>query len=473
MMKKIFFAVWMIILGAAMATSAGAPVKAVVESGTIVGESNDGVNIFWGVPYAKPPVADLRWAPPGIPDNWEGERDATKPALPCIQPTDPDGKTRNGGGVCGETSEDCLYLNIFAPTKAENAPVMVWLHGGASFLGAGHLGGYNGTNFAKQGIIIVTINYRLGPLGYFAHHAITKATSPVVPLASYGLMDAVSALDWVQRNIEQFGGNKKNVTVFGQSAGGGMVVSLISIPSAKGLFAKAGIHSGASLRPGRSLSDAEKSGADIADKLGLPGEKATLEQLRAVPASDFTKDRIIARGGGSPIDGRFKTTSTVDAFENGCGVVDVPLFVGSNNGERGFNNARKVASYMSGGAPSFLYQFAYVPEWQKSERPNGAPHSAEIAYAYNSWDYTAWKDSRVTEKDLEVAKQMNSCWVAFAKADVNVDSLTCADGFVWPRYDDKTDNAAVFAETPKLVKSKTLPDGPPRNTMQRGSMAPN
>ena len=469
--QKVVFTVVLLVLGSVWTVFAVSPVKVTIDSGVLIGESDDGVNVFKGVPYAKPPVGNLRWAPPQIPDKWKGKRDATQFALPCTQPTNPDGKTRNGGGVCGETSEDCLYLNVFAPAKAKKAPVMVWLHGGASFLGAGHLGGYNGTAFTKQGVIIVTINYRLGPLGYFAHPAITKAAAADEALANYGLMDAVAALEWVQRNIKKFGGDKKNVTVFGQSAGGGMVVSLLSIPSAKGLFAKAGVHSGASLRPAVLLSDAEKSGAEIATKLGLPVENATLEQLRSIPASKFIEDQTIARGIGSPVDGRFRIKATADAFETG-GVIDVPLFIGSNNGERGFDNARKVAKNMSSGAPSFLYQFSYVPEWQKSERPNGAPHSAEIVYAYDSWDYTGWSDARVTETDRVVAKRVNSCWVAFAYANVNTDSLICADGFSWPRYDDASDDAVVFEEKPKLMKSKTLPDGPPPDA-PRGSMAPN
>jgi len=226
-------------------------VEVTVDSGKLSGKSADGVNTFRGIPFAQPPVGDLRWMPPQPVAKWSGTRAATEFSLPCPQPTNADGKTPNGGGVTGKTSEDCLYLNVSAPANAKKAPVMVWLYGGASFLGAGSLGSYNAPAFAKDGVIMVTTNYRLGPLGYFAHPAVLNAAGKNDNVANYALMDAVATLEWVQRNIEQFGGDPANVTVFGQSAGGFMVVNLLGIPSANGLFAKAGIQSGAALRPRR------------------------------------------------------------------------------------------------------------------------------------------------------------------------------------------------------------------------------
>jgi para-nitrobenzyl esterase len=442
--------------------------KVTIDSGELLGTSKDGVNTFKGVPFAKPPVGKLRWQPPQVPDRWTTARDATKFQLPCVQPTNADGKTPNGGGIWGKTAEDCLYLNVFTPASAKSAPVMVWLHGGASYLGGGHLGGYNGEAFAKHGVVIVTINYRLGPLGYFAHPALTKTAKSNEWLGSYGLMDAVAALQWVQRNIAQFGGDPKNVTVFGQSAGGGMVMSLLSVPSAKGLFAKAGVQSGASLRPATSLADAEKTGVELATKLGLPAD-ATLEQLRAVPAEKFAA-REVGRTFASPVDGRFRTKATVDAFADGSATY-VPLLIGSNNGEGGFDGARKAAGFMSAKAPAFLYQFAYVPEWRKPAQPQGAPHSAEIVYVFDSWNYSSSGDPRVNDTDRKVAQRLNSCWVAFAKAPANVKSLSCADGFTWPSYSAAADDAAVFAEKPSLTKSMSLKNGPPPGA-PRGSMAP-
>jgi para-nitrobenzyl esterase len=465
--KSCITVVALIFTSAALANNVA---KVTIDSGVLAGSSSTGVNSFKGVPFAKPPVGKLRWQPPEVPDRWPGERDATKYQLPCVQPTNADGKTPNGGGIWGKTSEDCLYLNVFAPANAKSAPVMVWLHGGASYLGGAHLGGYNGEAFSNQGVIIVTVNYRLGPLGYFAHPALTKAAKSDEGLGSYGLMDAVAALKWTQRNIAQFGGDPKNVTVFGQSAGGGMVMSLLSVPSAKGLFAKAGVQSGASLRPATSLADAEKAGVELATKLGLNGASATLEQLRSVPAEKFT-DRDVGRAIASPVDGRFRTKATVDAFNDGSATY-VPLLIGSNNGEGGFDGARKAADFMSAKAPAFLYQFAYVPEWRKPAQPQGAPHSAEIVYVFDSWNYSSSGDARVNDTDRKVAQRVNSCWVAFAKAATNTKSLSCADGFTWPSFTRTSDDAAVFAEKPSLTKSMSLKNGPPPGA-PRGSMAPN
>jgi para-nitrobenzyl esterase len=457
------------LLCAAASLADNRPVTVKIDAGPLVGATADGVSTFKGVPFAKPPLGALRWKAPQAPEKWREPRDATQFQLPCVQPTDPEGKRPNGGGVSGKTSEDCLYLNVFAPANAKRAPVMLWLYGGASYLGGAHLGGYNGEAFAKQGVIIVTINYRLGPLGYFAHPALTKAAAADEWLGSYALMDAVEALRWTQRNIAKFGGDPGNVTVFGQSAGGGMVINLLSIPSAKGLFAKAGVQSGASLRPATSLADAEKAGVELATNLGLPSETATLEQLRSIPAEKFA-DRSVATRIASPIDGRFRTKATVDALADGSATF-VPLFIGSNNGEGGFDNARKVAAAMSAKAPAFLYQFAYVPEWRKEAQPQGAPHSAEIVYVFDSWKFSSSGDPRVNDADRQVAKYASSCWVAFAKADVKARSLSCADGFTWPAYAADSDEAAVFTAKPGVTKSMTLKNGPPPGA-PRGSMAP-
>ena len=165
-MKHVTHMAWSLAALTCSHVASGAePFKMKIDSGVIVGQTDGAVKSFKGVPFAKPPVGALRWTPPQVPDKWSGERDATQFALPCVQPTNADGKTPNGGGVWGKTSEDCLYLNVFAPAGASKAPVMLWLHGGASYLGAGHLGGYNGEAFAKDGVVMVTVNYRLGPLG--------------------------------------------------------------------------------------------------------------------------------------------------------------------------------------------------------------------------------------------------------------------------------------------------------------------
>ena len=198
----------MILAGSASAD----PIQIKVEGGTVSGTLTNDVAAYRNIPFAAPPVGDLRWQPPQKAKPWSGLRDGARPGTSCIQPMRPDG-TPNPGGANGPMSEDCLQLNVFAPKDAKKAPVMVWLHGGSHLYGAGWI--FDGTHFARDGVILVAINYRLGPLGYFAHPALTKAARPGEPLANYGLMDQVAALKWVQRNIGRFGGDPKNVTLFG------------------------------------------------------------------------------------------------------------------------------------------------------------------------------------------------------------------------------------------------------------------
>ena len=452
-MRALLFGVAM----AALATAAQAePVKLKLDSGTVVGSSEGGVLSFKGVPFANPPVGDLRWQPPQK-ISWTGERDATQFALPCPQPINPNGGP-NGGGVSGATSEDCLYLNVWAPKDAKNAPVMLWLYGGAGYLGAGHLGSYNGEAFAKQGVIVVTINYRLGTLGNLAHPALTKAAKPGEPLVNYALMDAIAGLEWVQKNGKALGADTKNVTLFGQSAGGMMVSSLLASPPAKGLFHKAIIHSGTFLGAGRNLADAEAAGAKIATALGLPGADATPAQLRAVSPDKMVSNPAVRSGTYGVIDGKIRTGATRDGFASGA-TFDVPLIVGSNNGERGAGAANEGVELAakSGKAAAWHYYFTYVPAWRTTEQPKGAPHSAELPYAFDAQrTSTTGGGSKVTDVDRAVAKRMNSCWAAFAKAPVTATSLTCADGFVWPARTAENDAVALFGATPSLGKAKPV-----------------
>lgn len=438
-----------------------AATKITVDTGVLVGEVSDGVRVFRGVPFAKPPVGALRWKAPVKPDAWPGERAAVAFEPGCPQPVNIDQKTANGGGVAGVQSEDCLYLNVYAPENASNAPIVVWLYGGASFLGAGHLGSYNGAANAKNGVITIPINYRLGSLGTFAHPALTKEGGKT---GAFALMDAVAALEWVKRNAKAFGGDPNNVTLAGQSAGAAMVVNLLSIPAAKGLYQKAVIESGALITPGTPIADAEKKGVESAVALGL-GKKATAAQLRSVSAQTFVANPATQRGMSPPIDGKFKTTATIDALNAGT-EIDVPVMIGSNGGEGGFNNAKKIATLAGDtGAGAWLYNFTYIPSFRKTEWKSGAIHSAEIMFAFDSAPTSSWSagpNGSVNDADRAVAKRVNSCWVAFFKMDPKAKSFTCADGFTWPAYTAAGDDVAQFGETPNLVKGATVPDGPPR-----------
>lgn len=431
-----------------LAPSAAESDRVRIASGSLVGSLADGVRVFKGVPFAKPPVGELRWAAPQ-PASWSGDLNASEFQKPCPQPINADGRA-NGGGVSGATSEDCLYLNVWAPAGARNAPVMLWLYGGAGYLGGAHLLGYHGTTFAKRGVVVVTMNYRLGALGSFAHPALTKAAGPKDGLASYALMDAVAGLAWVKQNAAAFGGDPSNVTLFGQSAGGAMVSGLLSTPAAKGLFHKAIIHSGAALTELTPLEKAEAQGAAMATALGLNGANATLAELRAVPAQATVDNTQVRQGVRAVLDGRFRTISTRAGFANGA-TADVPLIVGSNAGEGGADRANEMVNLAASGAPSFQYYFTYVPDARKAAQPNGPPHSAEIRYAFGTL-----QGDEVTEKDRAAASRMNSCWVAFAKAAAGTRAITCADGFVWEARTAANDAIAVFGDTPQLAKATSI-----------------
>ena len=260
--------------------------------------------------------------------------------------------------------------------------------------------------------------------------------------ASYALMDAVAALDWVKRNAVAFGGDPANVTIAGQSAGGAMVVNLLSVPSAKGLYQKAIVQSGALLTPSRPLAEAEQKGVEAATALGLNGKTATAAQLRSVSAQTLVANAATQRGFSPPIDGKFKTTSTIDAL-NGGTEIDVPVLIGSNSGEGGFDAARTVAK-LSGdsGAGAWLYNFAYVPAFRKTEWAKGAIHSAELMFSFDAVDTSSWSQSasgKADDADRAMAKTVNSCWVAFYKMDPKAKSFTCANGFTWPAYTDSDD----------------------------------
>jgi para-nitrobenzyl esterase len=287
--------------------------------GALLGTTTAGVNQFLGVPYAAPPVGALRWQPPQPAARWSGVRAATAFAPHCAQPV-------SGFGQ-GSTSEDCLFLNVFTPSghRAANLPVMVWIHGGA--LVAGESNDYPGAGLVADGAIVVTINYRLGALGFLAHPAL--ANSPGGPSGDYGLMDQQAALHWVQRNIRAFGGNPHDVTIFGESAGGLSVLSQLASPTAHGLFAKAIVESGAYNPVQASLATAEATGQAFAAKAGCADQTAAC--LRDLPVTTILANEDTS--GYTPnIDGKVLTQSLRPAFANGQ-FNRVPIIDGSNHDE--------------------------------------------------------------------------------------------------------------------------------------------
>ncbi|MEH6678037.1 carboxylesterase/lipase family protein [Phenylobacterium sp.] len=467
------------LLAATAASAAPATIR--VESGTLAGEATDRARVFRNIPYAAPPVGALRWAPPQAPAAWTGSRPAVEAGPSCPQPMREDGAP-NAGGANGPMSEDCLQLNVFAPLArpgAKPAPVMVWIHGGSHRTGAGWV--YDGQNFARDGVVLVAINYRLGPLGYFAHPALTKAAGPKAPLGSYGLMDQVAALKWVQRNIAVFGGDPNNVTVFGESAGGMSTLALLATPDAKGLFHKAIVQSGGGWFEPGGLKAREQAGVAAAERLGLPAT-ATVAQLRAVPVETLIK-AVEADFGPFP-DGRLLPRTATQAFAAGA-EIDVPMIIGWNNGEdsllggpgggarfaanlppmtkafyedaaaegdealgravftdRAFGApARWIAGQAADGAPAFLYHFSYVGDRYRQVLDR-AHHAAEIQYVFEYWGRRT-PDSVVSDEDRAMAGLMHGCWVAFART-----GAPACEGQAWPAYDAASDQLLEFgAET--------------------------
>jgi para-nitrobenzyl esterase len=290
-----------------------------LRDGQIRGKQTGVTDVYLGIPYAAPPIGPLRWRPPQPPARWHGIRTATSFAPHCPQPT----------GVFGRasTSEDCLYLNVFAPAghRDSGLPVMVWIHGGG-FVG-GESDDYNPSGLVADGVIVVTINYRLGALGFLAHPSL--ADHPGGPTGDYGLMDQQAALRWVQANIRAFGGDPRNVTIFGESAGGQSVLLQLASPGARGLFAKAIAESGGYAQYAVPLSAAETAGRAFAAKAGCPDQTAAC--LRSLPVATILADQD-QTGASADIDDLVLTEPLKTALTSG-NFSHVPVIDGSNHDE--------------------------------------------------------------------------------------------------------------------------------------------
>jgi para-nitrobenzyl esterase len=292
-------------------------------NGSVQGKAAGATAEYLGIPYAAPPVGALRWQPPRPAAPWHGIRQATTFAPHCAQPASPPG--------AGSTSEDCLYLNVFAPADASdrNLPVMVWIHGGSLLTGESN--DYNPAGLVQDGVIVVTINYRLGALGFLADTAL--ASTPGGPSGDYGLMDQQAALRWAQRNIGGFGGDPRNVTLFGESAGGLSVLAQLASPSARGLFQRAIVESGTYDLAQPSLASAESSGAAFAATVGCASNTAasTAACLRSLPVSTILETENT--GGYYPnIDSAVLPRSIGTALATGQ-FSHVPVIIGTNHDE--------------------------------------------------------------------------------------------------------------------------------------------
>jgi para-nitrobenzyl esterase len=443
-----------------------------------------GVRVYKGIPYAAPPVGDLRWKAPKPAASWTGVREAAQFSAVCMQLPYP--QTSIYYSPLGAMSEDCLTLNVWTAAKSgrERRPVMVWIHGGGYTRGSGETPTYDGDTLATKGAVVVTVNYRLGIIGFFAHPGLTKE-SDVHSSGNYGLLDMVAALEWVQKNIAAFGGDPKRVTIFGESAGSSAVNFLMATPLAKGLFHRVIGESGANFGRRPTLAEVEQDGSRAAEKMGAP----TLAALRAKSAEDLLK----VEGAFRPaVDGWFLPEDVSSIFEHHK-QSDVPLIAGYNHDE-----ARTLAPWPADGtaksfveqahkrygdladdflklypaasdeqaadshytssrdqvmgwqmrtwvreqtktgkAPAYLYFFTRVPPGPGSDKYRSY-HAAEIQYVFgNLRPNRPWEDA-----DRKLSDAMSSYWVNFAATG----NPNGKDLPKWPAYDATSDPSIVFGD---------------------------
>jgi len=486
----------LVALAACVAAFAAAPgaigdelVRVRVEGGWIAAPADGSVARFVGVPYARPPVGPLRWRPPQPPPAWSGVRDASAFGPSCMQPSPPHEVLPSSPAAT--LSENCLTLNVWAPIGARSAPVMVWLHGGGNVTGTGADRYADGSAFARDGIVLVTLNYRLGVFGFFAHPALIREAAGAEHVANYGLMDQLAALRWVARNISAFGGDPSNVTVFGESAGGEDIVALLGAPSARGTFGKAIVESAGFWDDLPSLDVAKQRSSALSTLLGLPGAAATAAQLRAVSADALQSiDREAPPG--PFLDGRLLERSPIAAFAAG-GSLDVPIVIGTNGNESSllgdvpppagdiatdvsaaersaFRDSRELftdryfaaparwlAAHRASRSPVYLYRFAYVADYFRGRRA-GADHGSEIPFVFGTFP-----DAIAIETDRDVVATVHGCWVAFAKTGVPA----CPHTAPWPPYTANDDQLMLFGERPAVV---TTPDRHELDVIARGTL---
>lgn len=420
-----------------LALNAQAPVLT-VEGGEVSGVPSETPNvcIYKGIPYAAPPIGDLRWKQPKPVKPWKGIRQCDTFGAASLQGDQTPGsfywkEFYQGGDP--ERSEDCLYLNVWTPAAGKpeaKLPVIFWIHGGAYMGGYGHEIEFGGDAYAKKGVILVTINYRLGMCGFLAHPLLT-AENDGKGSGNYGLFDQLAALKWVKRNISAFGGNPDNITVMGQSAGAGSVQALISSPLTKGLIQRAIIQSGGGLGgiiSAKSLQEAEQQGSDMWKAVGI----STLEEMRAYPAEKFQevlmKYMQQQKSFGLPynpcIDGELLTAPLDETAQNGQ-ELNIPYLIGYTSEDMMPEVMKKAATDWSllleqqGRKPAYVYCFSRDLPGEDMTSPQGAFgdmkgafHSSELWYMFG----TLGKCWRPMEKaDYELSERMVSYWTNFAK----------------------------------------------------------
>jgi para-nitrobenzyl esterase len=444
-----------------------------VTGGKVRGAVSGGGAVFKGIPFAAPPVGDLRWREPMPVKAWQGVRDGTQFSSRCMQ-----------GGQ--NVSEDCLYLNVWTPEwpSKSRRPVMLWIHGGGNFAGSGSEANFDGESLARRGVVLVTANYRLGAFGFLAHPELT-AESRHHSSGNYGLLDQVAAMKWVRENIERFGGDPRNVTIFGESAGSLDINVLMTSPLAKGLYTRLIGESGPVVAP-PPLAEGEKKGLSVAANL----KAGSLKELRAIPAQDLQKAtgqglQFLGPLLGVVVDGWVLPRAPFEVFQAGQ-QHKVDLLLGSNARElsRPFfpvaglkegieaefgpltSRAMEVYGVKDGAEPaadpvygnamaqwatdsqfrcgtvaqliwhsragnrSYQFQFSRVPPGRETQ---GAAHGYEIPYVFGTLDAAgrAQNAPKYNATDEAVSGYMQQYWTNFAKAgDPNGGSLP-----KWPKFD--------------------------------------
>lgn len=469
--------------GLSSAATSSAPVVD-APAGAVRGLREGGAEVFRAIPYALPPLGERRWRPPAPVPRWAGVRAAQTMGGACMQPPMAAGPYDRGKTPM---SEDCLTLDVTAPAGARKAPVMVWIHGGTLIWGSGHSPIYDGREFAKRGVVLVSINYRLGVLGYLAHPELSKE-SPDDTSGNYGLLDQIQALRWVRENIAAFGGDPGNVTIFGESAGALSVEYLLASPKARGAFDKAIVESGylfttPELRSKRGEeAPAEAIGQWLAGKLKAP----SLASLRAMDARQLVE--ASAATGYAPygtIDGKVLKRQLVDTFDRGE-QAPVPLIAGFNSGEIrslrflappvpaspaayvdeikerygdlaedylrlypatadlaqngldstrdavfGWTSERLVRKQAVLGQPAFLYYFSHSYSSADAAGLTGF-HASEVPFVFGTMADTppTWPAIPNTETERRLSSAMLDYWTSFARTG----QPTSPDGPAWSAF---------------------------------------
>jgi para-nitrobenzyl esterase len=466
-------------LSAALVGAAGAAISDPVKtnSGSVAGSTlPSGVRAFKGIPFAAPPVGRLRWKEPQPPDHWPGVRRADRFGNVCMQQH---ATTRVPVNVAVDLpdsppmSEDCLYLNVWTAANRANArlPVMVWIYGGAYTEGAGSSPHNDGETLAKKGVVLVNFNYRLGPFGFFSHPELTKESGRNAS-GNQGLMDAIAALKWVESNISAFGGDPKNVTIFGESAGAAMIGGLVGSPVAKGLFqraiAESGQWMGLGMAPMIPLEQAEQAlaGAGRGGPGGTPAAGPrplpSLAELRSRSSDEVMKTM---RGSGMIIDRWIVPEDESITFAQGR-QNPVDLIVGSNKDEHlsfGGNvpfrdtqmwTARLFAERQAAiGKRAYWYMFTHEPPVEPGVRDLKATHATEIPYVFNNLgatrsipDVSSPRLASASAKDRALAETVSSYWINFARTgDPNGKDLPN-----WPRFQDRNQGPYFLGEMAEI-----------------------